>query len=398
MAVFIGVDVGKEVHWASAIDGDARPLFSMAVANDPEAIAALIERIEAVDADRVVVALDMLGGVASLLAAMLAEAGTAVVHTPGLSVNRARQGARGGETKSDPKDAAVIAELARTRRDLRPVEPAGELDAELRLLVSRRRDLVVDQTRRAGRIRDLLGALFPALERRVDVTTKTGLVFLSLYAAPDEIRAAGAARIARRVLKAATNLRGVEAMAEDAVVAPRAQRTLVPGSRLRAEMVRELAREALAARARLAAIDRAIEERLSSHPDAALIRSLPGMGATLTAEFIALAGSIERFRSADGLAAAAGLAPVLRQSGKARAVRRAYGGDKALKRIFYQAAFTSLAAPDSRAFYDRKRAEGKRHHQAVIALARRRVNVLWAVLQNRTPFRNDFKLSTCLAH
>jgi transposase len=163
-------------------------------------------------------------------------------------------------------------------------------------------------------------------------------------------------------------------------------------------MVRELAREALAARDRLTAVDRAIEERLARHPDAALIRSLPGMGATLTAEFIALAGSIGRFRSADGLAAAAGLAPVLRQSGKSRAIRRAQGGDKALKRVLYQAAFTSLGAPDSRAFYDRKRAEGKRHHQAVIALARRRVNVLWAVLQNRTPFKHDFKLSPCVPH
>ena len=150
MAVFIGVDVAKEVHWASAIDGDANPLFSLAVPNEPEAIAALIARIETLGAGRVLVALDMLGGVASLLAAMLAEAGIAVVHTPGLAVNRARQGARGGETKSDPKDAAVIAELARTRRDLRPVEAIGELDVELRLLVSRRRDLVVDQTRRAS--------------------------------------------------------------------------------------------------------------------------------------------------------------------------------------------------------------------------------------------------------
>lgn len=60
--------------------------------------------------------------------------------------------------------------------------------------------------------------------------------------------------------------------------------------------------------------------------------------------------------------------------------------------VFYQAAFTSLARPDSRAFYDRKRAEGKRHHQAIIALAKRRVNVLWAIFRNRTPFREKFKL------
>jgi len=117
------------------------------------------------------------------------------------------------------------------------------------------------------------------------------------------------------------------------------------------------------------------------------------MGATLTAEFIARLGGIDRFDSADALAAAAGLAPVLRQSGKTSVLRRAAGGDKALTRVFYQAAFTSLGRPESRAVYDRKHAEGKRHHQAVIALARRRVNVLRAILRNREPFRENFKLA-----
>jgi transposase len=110
------------------------------------------------------------------------------------------------------------------------------------------------------------------------------------------------------------------------------------------------------------------------------------MGATLTAEFIAEAGGIERFPSPDRLAAAAGLAPVLRQSGKVRYLRRANGGNRVLKRVFFQSAFCSLGHPASRAFYSRKRGEGKRHHQAVIALARRRVDVLHAMLRNRTPY------------
>jgi transposase len=70
----------------------------------------------------------------------------------------------------------------------------------------------------------------------------------------------------------------------------------------------------------------------------------------LTAEFIAEAGSIDRFKSADALAAAAGLAPVLKQSGKMRLLKRPNGGNKGLKRVFYQAAFASLRCPDSRAF------------------------------------------------
>ena len=57
-----------------------------------------------------------------------------------------------------------------------------------------------------------------------------------------------------------------------------------------------------------------------------------------------------------------------------------------LKRVFYQSAFCSLSHPLSRAFYDRKRQEGKRHHQAIIALARRRIDVLWALIASRSPF------------
>lgn len=393
MDVFIGIDVAKEVHWACAMDGNARVLFSHAVDNDPAAIGALIDRIEGLEADSTRTAVDMLGGAASLLCAMLAEAGLLIVHTPGLAVNRARQGIRGGERKSDPKDAAVIAELARTRPDLRAVDPPDPLNAEIRLLVSRRREIVTEQTRRAGRLRDLLSGLFPALERRIDPTTRTGLVFLSHFAVPEDIRAAGAKRIVRRLTQAATGLRGLEALAEDAVLAAQAQTVTIPGARLRGEIIADIAREALDARDRLKATDQAIRERLATHPDAALILSMPGMGAALTAEFIALVDRINRFDSADALAAAAGLAPVLRQSGKTSFLRRATGGDKALKRLFYQAAFTSLGHPDSRAFYDRKRHEGKRHHQAVIALARRRVNVLWAILRNREPFRENFKLA-----
>jgi transposase len=67
--------------------------------------------------------------------------------------------------------------------------------------------------------------------------------------------------------------------------------------------------------------------------------------------------------------------------------RRMRGGNKVLKRVFYQSAFARLrSAPASRAFYERKRAEGKRHTQALIALARRRVNVVWAMLRDGTTF------------
>jgi transposase len=79
----------------------------------------------------------------------------------------------------------------------------------------------------------------------------------------------------------------------------------------------------------------------------------------------------------------AGLAPVLRSSGAITYQRRARRANKALKQVFYRSAFCALSSHEtSKAFYQRKREEGKHHHQAVLALARRRVNVLWAMLRD----------------
>ena len=74
MKVFVGLDVAKEVHWACAIDQDARPVFSQGVNNDPDGIAEFMSEIEALDADEVTVALDLLGGIATLISAMVAAA------------------------------------------------------------------------------------------------------------------------------------------------------------------------------------------------------------------------------------------------------------------------------------------------------------------------------------
>jgi transposase len=387
--ISVGIDIAKDTHWVTAIDADGVVLLDRGLPNRPPDLAALAEEVAALQG-QVRVGIDVLGGIAGLAAAMLAETGFALVHVPGLAVNRARQGTVGGENKSDPRDARTIAEQVRTRSDLRPVAAATEIDLEIRLLVGRRRDLVQAQTQRLARLHDLLVGIFPGLEATLDLTTKGPLHLLTRYVTPDELRGAGRRRLIRH-LQAAGGLPKVEELADRALAAAAEQTIAIPAERMTARLIRELAAEALASRARLIELDRELEALLERHPDAALIRSLPGMGLVLTAELIAEAGNLARFRSADALAAAAGMAPVLKQSGRTRFLRRPSGGNKGLKRVFYQSAFCSLGHHDSRTFYARKRREGKRHHQAVIALARRRVNVLWAVLQNRTPFQPSFK-------
>ena len=168
---------------------------------------------------------------------MLAEGGLRLVHVPGLAVNRARQGTVGGEHKSDPRDARVIADQVRTRADLRPIEAAGDADVELRLLVARRRDLVTDQTRRIGRLRDLLASIHPGLERVVEPTQKASLWLLSRYVTPAEIRRAGRSRLVAYLLrKVAFRTEGSNVTS----TRPLAEESQVPGIQLIPGVSREV--------------------------------------------------------------------------------------------------------------------------------------------------------------
>ncbi|WP_436501743.1 transposase [Actinokineospora sp. HUAS TT18] len=219
----------------------------------------------------------------------------------------------------------------------------------------------------------------------VDPTNKISLALLARYVTPAEIRRAGKTRITNHLHRTGRHNRSTLEPLVDAVIeAARQQHLSVPGETTAAAIIKDLAAEGLTTRDKIAAVDTRLAEVLADHPDAALVATLPGMGAVLTAEFLAAAGGITRFPSGDHLAAAAGMAPALNQSGKTRYLQRPHTGDRALKRVFYQSAFCALRHhPASRTYYDRKRREGKTHHQALIALGRRRINVLYAMLRDR---------------
>ena len=379
-----GVDAGKEFHWACVLDASGRELFSRKVENDEADILKLIDEALLV-AEEIIWALDQPGGSAALLLALLWERDQRVFYVPGLSVDRARDAYR-GESKTDARDARVIADQARMRPGFGELKLREEEIAELQLLLARRRDLVTDQTRSVTRLREALLSLFPALERALDLSSKGPLILLTHYQTPAQLRRAGHKRVAAYLRS--RSVKGSNKVAHKALAAARAQSVSLPAQEVASRIVAELAKDVFALKERIESIDVEIGERFFARPEARILTSLPGMGPILGAEFLVAVGDISAFESADRLAAYAGLVPAARESGKRVGNRRRMrGGNKTLKRVFYQSAFSSLrGCAESRAFYDRKRAEGKRHTQALIALARRRVNVVWAMLRDRTTF------------
>src|SRR3954465_1376584 len=151
---WVGVDAGKEFHWAHVLDVSGTELLSRKVENDEADIARLIAEALSM-AEEIVWAVDQPGGSAALLLALLWERNERVFYVPGLTVDRARDTYR-GESKTDARDAHVIADPARIRRGLGELEASGQEIAELQLLLAHRRDLITDRSRTITRLREAL--------------------------------------------------------------------------------------------------------------------------------------------------------------------------------------------------------------------------------------------------
>ena len=133
VSVWVGLDVGKESHFADVLDNDGERLFARGISNDQGDIEALLDRAGKRGVPGLVIGQP--GSIAQLVLAVAARRGTPVAYVPGLVMRRAAD-LYPGEAKTDRRDAFILADTARTRR--RQVHwldaSSDELLAQLRVL------------------------------------------------------------------------------------------------------------------------------------------------------------------------------------------------------------------------------------------------------------------------
>lgn len=387
--VWVGIDAGKTSHHAAAVDATGRRLWSVKVGNGQRPIEELVDRATKTAGDgEVRWAVDLVSPPAALLLAILLTRGQKVVYVPGRVVH-GMAGVFRGEGKTDAKDARIIADTARMRGDLTELTVTDELVVELTRLTSYRADVAADWVRGINRLRTLLTGIFPALEASFDYSTRSALTLLTGYCTPAEIRQAGTEELATYLREHGAWTKGIEKMAAKAVQAAEQQTVALPGEATTALLVKKLARQLLDTDREIKDTDKLITSKFRDHPQAAIIESLPGMGPILGARFLVATDGrpLDAFASPGRLASYAGLVPVPRDSGRVTGnYHRPKRFHRPLRNVFYMMALSSLRTDGpSKAFYQRKRDENKIHTQALLALARRMVDVLWALLRdNRT--------------
>lgn len=380
--VFIGVDVGKSNHHAVALDKKGKKLLDKALPQDEAKLRAIIDKLA--KHGTLLLVVDQPATIGALPIAVAQAAGIMVGYLPGLAMRRIAD-LHPGEAKTDARDAYIIAEAARSMpHTLRSIAVADEQAAELSMLCGFDDDLAKQATAASNRIRGLLTQIHPALERAVGPHLDHPVMaeLLRKYPGPEALRRAGQARVAAFMVKYAP--RAGKSWAAEIFAALDQQSVVVSGTGAAGIVLPQLAAQLAQLRASRAEVLAQVEKLVEAHPLHELLTSLPAVGVRTAARIITEVAGKE-FKTAGHLGSYSGLAPVTWRSGTSiRGDHSSKKGNKILKRALFLSAFAALKDPVSRAYYDRKRAEGKRHNQALIALARRRCDVIFAMLRDGT--------------
>jgi transposase len=389
--LFVGLDWAEDHHDVAVMDEGGQVVTARRVVEGLAGLTALHELLAAHGEDpaEVVVGTETDRG---LFVGALVAAGYQVYAVNPLAVSRYRDRHTVSGAKSDAGDAKVLADLVRTdRHNHRPVAGDSELAEAVKVLARTHQSLVWTRRRQVNQLRSLLREFYPGALAAfgTEVGDRDALAVLQVAPTPTLGRGLSRAKLAA-VLRRAGRQRGLEGRAAEVQAALRIPQLQAPGVVAEAygAAVKALVEVIGTLNRQLEQVGEQLERHFEIHPDAEIVRSLPGLGVVLGARVVAEFGDDPtRYANPKARKNYAGTAPITRASGKRQVVVARLARNRRLADACYLWAFSALtASPGARAYYDRLRAAGATHQQALRALANRLVGILHGCLRHRTTY------------
>jgi hypothetical protein len=282
-------------------------------------------------------------------------------------------------------------------------EPARRLSVEaVKVLARAHQSLIWARQRHVNALRSALREFYPGALAALgaQLAEPEALAVLELAPTPEASRRLTRAAI-RAALVAAGRRRNLQARVvavHDGLAAPQLSAPALVEAAYR-EVVDALVAMPRCCNAQVAALEQRLASQFSAHPDAAIVRSQPGLGVVLGARVLGEFGDApHRYATAKGRKAFAGTAPVTRSSGLRTTVLARAACNQRLVDACYLWAFAALtASPGARRCYDAHRARGQTHHQALRALGNRLVGILHGCLAHQVAYKEQVAWPTAEA-
>ena len=387
--ITVGIDWAEDHHDVTVMDDQGQLLARQRI---PEGLDG-VTRLHALLADHATTPDQVLVGIETdrgLLVGALLAAGYQVFAINPKAVDRYRERHAQAGAKSDGADAKVLADLVRTdRHNHRRVAGDSDLAEAVKILARAHHNLIWTRQRLCNQLRSALREYYPAALAAfgADLAHPDALAVLAACPTPTAGKALAVDQLVD-VLASAGRQRNLHWRAQaihDALHAPHLAAP-APVADAYAAGVAAMVGVITTLTSQLEALQTTLAKRFKQHPDAKILNSLPGLGVVLGARVLGEFGDDpDRYAHAKARKNYAGTAPITRQSGKRRTVLARFVRNRRLADPLMWWAFCSLSAsPGARACYDRHRAQGATHQQALRALANRWVGILHGCLRHRT--------------
>lgn len=374
----LGLDVGKFSHWACLVTRLGEVAASGPVGNSERELDELFSQA----GPGTLVVVDQVRNIGALAIGRARLAGLDVAYLPGLAAHEASK-LFGGDAKTDERDALVIAKTALGIPDaLLPVPGEdGRLEAA-RSLAAQRNHMVACATRDKNRLRSVLLESCPAFESLADLSDPHWLSMLERLGGPWGIQDAGKPSLG--AVTRGANRKAIDAAWDAVSVSTRPSEYKVAAENPQVMMLARRIREAAAEARRL---DAEIAALLVEDATYECLMTIPGIGPRTASELV-ISVRIEDFPDHDHLASYCGVAPRNRQSGTSiSSVSASRQGNKRLKNLLIFSC-NSLVRSGSRfgEYYRRCRGRGMCHGEALKAVARKRLKVIYAIMRDKVPY------------
>jgi hypothetical protein len=385
--LFVGVDWAERHHDVCVMGPEGLVYGKRRVPDSVGGIGelhALVAEHAEEDDDEVVVGIEIDRG---LLVGSLVAAGYEVFAINPMAVARYRDRHTTSGAKSDTGDAKVLADLVRTdRHNHRLVAGDSELVEGVKLLARAHQSAIWSRQRQLNALRSslreyYLGAL---LAFGTDLGSADALAVLAIAPTPEIGRGLSRSKIGS-ALRRGGRQRNVEARAEEIQAALRATQLEAAPAIARAHglVTRSAVTVIGAFNTEIDELEAALSEHFEQHPDAKVVRSLPGLGTVLGARVLGEFGDDRtRFSGPKCRKNYAGTSPITKASGQSRVVLARFARNRRLADACDQWAFCALnPSPGARHYYDQLRSRGKTHRQALRQVGNRLVGILHVCLE-----------------
>lgn len=387
--LFVGIDVAKDSSVGHGLDGTGESLFSLAFPMDGEGFSKLFDAItgNCGDLSEVLVAMESTACYHINLFSFLASKGiTAVVLNPLLVSNFAKLSLR--KTKTDKKDAKTIAQFVMIHRDSISQLSVSQDLQDLRDLARERESICQQISIHKTEIKRVLQTLFPELETICDITTKVMLDFLQKFPSARLVKAAKPNAIEKMLNRKGVGGRLTFTSAEIIQAARTSIATLSPAKEI-------ILKGKVATLQHLQKQRDELTRTLTTYctsmmiEDLEIITSIKGIHDSTATSFLAEIGKISNFPSCKNLIAFAGIDPTVYQSGKYEGSGKiSKRGNRHLRRVIWLMTVNVIQHNATfRTYFMRRRSVGQPYKKAVLATAHKLVRVIFALLSQKTRFK-----------